>query len=45
MGGTSSTHGRSEKCMRYMVGKPEEKVHSGDLGVDVKIIVKYILRK
>jgi len=40
-----STHGRDDKCIHNLVGKPEGKNHSEDQGVNGRIILKRILEK
>jgi hypothetical protein len=35
-----STHGKDEKCIQMLVGKPEGKNHAEDLGVDEKVILE-----
>jgi hypothetical protein len=46
MGGTYSTRGINEDAYKILVGKPEERRQSfGDLGVDGRIILKYILKQ
>jgi hypothetical protein len=42
MGGACSTHGKDEKY-KILVGKPEGKNNSKNLGVDGKIILEWIL--
>jgi len=37
--------GDMRNAYKILVGKPEGKNHSGDLGVDGKIILEWILRK
>jgi hypothetical protein len=39
-GGACSVYGLGGRCIRGMVGKPEEKIHLKDPGVNGKIIVK-----
>jgi hypothetical protein len=43
MGGTRSTHGIDEKCIQYFGWKVKD--HSGDLGIDGKIILEWIFRE
>jgi hypothetical protein len=38
MGGACSTHGELSNAYKSLVGKPEEKNHLEDLGVDGRII-------
>jgi hypothetical protein len=45
IGGACSAHGGDEKCVHFLVRKPEGKNHSEDLGVGGTIILKWILRK
>jgi hypothetical protein len=45
MNGTCSARGGDKKCEKILVGKPEGKAHSEDLGVDKRIILKWILGK
>jgi len=46
MGGGCSTRGRDEKYIYIiLVGKHDGKNHSEDLGVDAKVIFKWILGK
>jgi hypothetical protein len=45
MGGTCSTYGKWTDVYRVLVGKPEEKNHLEHLGVDGKIILRWIFRK
>jgi hypothetical protein len=45
MSGACSTHGKNEKYIQLLFEKPKERVHLEELGVDGKIIFKYILRK
>jgi hypothetical protein len=45
MSGACSTHGRDEKCIQNLVGKPEGKNSSKDLGVDGSTILEWILGK
>jgi hypothetical protein len=41
MGGACSTHGRDEKCIKILNGKPEGGDHAKYLGVNVKIILEW----
>jgi hypothetical protein len=43
MSGECSTHGRDEKSLKILVGKPEGKRPLGRLGVGGKIILELIL--
>jgi hypothetical protein len=45
MGGACHMHGRDEKCIQYLVGKPEGKRPLEHLGVDGKIILEQVLGK
>jgi hypothetical protein len=45
MGRACSTQGAIRNAYKSLVGKPEGKNHSEDLGVDGSIILKFILGK
>jgi hypothetical protein len=45
VGEASSTHGKYEDAHKILVGKPEGKNHSEDLGVDGKTLLEWILGK
>jgi hypothetical protein len=38
-------HGRDDKCIHILVGKPKGRDHMEDLGIDGKIILECILGK
>jgi hypothetical protein len=38
-------HGRDEKCIQFFFENLKERDHLGDLGVDGKIILEWILGK
>jgi hypothetical protein len=42
---TCSTHGRNDKCMNNFSQKTRKEVLVGDLDVDARIILKWILNK
>ena len=44
MGGACSTYGERRGVYKVLVGKPEEKNHLEDPGVDGGIILKWIFR-
>jgi len=39
MSGACSTHGRDNRCIQKLAGKPEGTIHSEDVGVDRRIIM------
>jgi hypothetical protein len=45
MGWTCSTYGERSNLYRVLVGKPQEKDHLEDPGVDGWIILKWIFKK
>jgi hypothetical protein len=45
MGGTCSIYGGERGVYRILVGKPEEKDHLEDVGVDRKIMLRWIYRQ
>jgi hypothetical protein len=45
MGEACNAHGGDEKCVQILVGRREGKNHSEGLGVDERIILKWILGK
>jgi hypothetical protein len=45
MGGTCSTYRRTEKCIQCNVRKREKRDHLEDIGVDGKVILKWILKE
>jgi len=46
MGGACGTHGRDEKCIQYSGWKIwGRRYHLKDLGVDRRIILKWVLEK
>jgi hypothetical protein len=45
MGGARSTYGREEMCIESLVGKPEERNHLKDPGINGRIILKWISMK
>jgi hypothetical protein len=44
MGGTCNTYGRDQKCVQHL-RKPEDRIPSGDLGVDRKTVLKLTLKE
>jgi hypothetical protein len=42
---TYSAYGERRGVYRVLVGKPRERDHLGDLGLDGRIILKWIFRK
>jgi hypothetical protein len=44
MGEACSTYWGEERCIKVMVGKPREKDHLEDTGVDETIILSWIFR-
>ena len=45
VGGACSTYGEKRVAYRVLVGKPEERDHLEDPGVDERIILRWIFRK
>jgi hypothetical protein len=45
MGGACGTHGRGEKSVQGLVGKPEGKNHLEDQGVDARMGIKMYIRE
>jgi hypothetical protein len=45
MGGTCNAYGGRRGVYRISVGKPEERDHFGDQGVDGSIILRWILKR
>jgi hypothetical protein len=45
MGGACGTYGRQEKCIQGFEGRREAKIHLKDLGVDGRLIFKWIFRR
>jgi hypothetical protein len=45
VGGTCSTHEKSEKCKKVLFGKHVGSGQLGDLGIDERIILKCNLKK
>jgi hypothetical protein len=43
MNGTCSTCGGDEECITILVGKPEWNKAREDLGIDVRMILKWML--
>jgi hypothetical protein len=39
------TRGRNDKCLQNISLKPEDRGHSGDLGVEKRIILKVFFKK
>jgi hypothetical protein len=42
---TCRMHGREQKCVWDLVGKPDAKDHLEDLGIDGRTILQWVLRK
>jgi hypothetical protein len=38
-------NGRVEKCLKYLIGRPEERDHLEESGVDRKVITEWILKR
>jgi hypothetical protein len=45
MGKLCNTHGTDEKCRYMLLREPEGKDHLGDLDVDGRIVLKWIIKK
>jgi len=45
MGGTCSTYGTQESCIQGLMGRPEGKDHLENLGVDGRILLKWMFLK
>jgi len=45
MGGPRSTHGRQERCIQVLMGRPEGIDHLENLGVDGRTLLKWIFMK
>jgi hypothetical protein len=45
MGSVRSAHGSDKKFIKILVANLKIKIHSEDLGVDVRIILNFILRR
>jgi hypothetical protein len=45
MGWACGTYGRQERCVQGFGGKAREREHFEDLGVDRRLILKWLLRE
>jgi len=45
MGRVFDTHGRNEECIQNFCHKPNGRINLADLGVDRKIMLKWIIEK